>query len=62
MFEVTVKIRNSETSLSKKFICYDERVEISTESTTLSQMVEETKEGFVGDIEDINLTIKMVWR
>lgn len=60
MFEAKVKIKNSETSTTKKFLCYEEIV-LSTQSQILRDMVEETKQGFQGDIEDVTITIKMVW-
>ena len=61
MFEVTVTIKDSDQTLNRKFLVYEENVQLNHEDKKLNEIVEATLKDFQGDPDDIILKIKMTW-
>jgi hypothetical protein len=60
MIEVSVKVSNSEQSYTQKFLVY-ESFSLSHDDPDLKKMVDEAIANFKGNVEDVNVKIKMVW-
>lgn len=58
MIEVSVKVSNSELSLTEKYLEY-QAFSLSKDDPKLSKMVEDTVKKFKGDVEDIRIVAKM---
>lgn len=61
MIELAVKISNDESRLNKKFIIYDDEILVSKDSSKLQEIVKSAIEDFQGNVDDVLVTIKMVW-
>lgn len=57
---VKVKVTNEEQAYTKKFLCY-EPITMSKSDPELLAMVEGTVKEFKGGVEDVNVTLSMVW-
>lgn len=63
MIEASVRIKNDESKLTKKFLIYDTDIVLSTEDPKLKNIVDEALKEFdkSGIPEDITITIRMTW-
>lgn len=61
MFELKVKVKGGDQTLNRKFLVYDEDINLSHDCDKLKNLVESTIKDFKEDVEDVILTIKMVW-
>lgn len=57
---VKVKVSNEEQTYTKKHLCY-EPITMSKSDPELLAMVEATVNEFKGGVEDVNVTLSMVW-
>lgn len=63
MIELTVKVKNSESKLSKNFLLYDEDIVLNTSDAKLKAYVDQTVKDFLecGKPETVETTLKMIW-
>lgn len=61
MFELTVHVKGEDQALRRKFLVYEENVQLNQTDPLLLSHVTETIEDFKGDAEDVLINIKMVW-
>lgn len=61
MVEISVKVSNEETKLVRKFILYDVPITVSTEDEQLKELVKTTTDSFKGHVDDVFITIRMIW-
>ena len=57
--EIHIKMKNSEKSMTHKFLIY-EQVTASSTDPIIMQCVKEAKESFKDEIEKIKITIKLL--
>ncbi len=58
--EVKVRISNPEQKYTKKELCY-EAISMSKDDAQLLKIVEGAIKDFKGPVEDVNVTLNMVW-
>ena len=63
MIEASVKVSNSESRLTKKFLIYDDDIVLNTENHKLKAYVEQTLRDFEqsGKPDDVYMTLKMMF-
>lgn len=59
--ELKIIMKNSDVTHTKKFLLYDPFM-LDHSDSTIQKCIEETREGFVGEPEDIVLRVSMVLR
>lgn len=61
MIEVSVTIRNDESTLTQKHLVYDENVRVSHEDPVLAGLVAQAEKDFGKAFEDVIVKIKYSW-
>ena len=61
MKEVSIKVSDSERTYVHKFLNYDTNLSVSHEDAALKAMVDEAKNNFKGQPEEIIIKIKYIW-
>jgi hypothetical protein len=61
MFELTVIVKGEDQALRRKFLMYEENVQLNQKDPILLSHVTETVKDFKGEVEDVLVNIKMVW-
>ena len=61
MIEISVKVSDSDQTLTQKFLCSEEGISLSHDDKELSKMVNETLSKFKGVAEDVLVKIKYTW-
>lgn len=63
MFELNIKVKDSEQTLNHKHLVYDENVQLTHDDPVLKKYVDESIKDFQGDKNDMEITlrIKYVW-
>lgn len=63
MFELNIKVKDSEQTLNHKHLVYDETVQLTHDDEVLKKHVDNAIEDFKGDTSDMEVTvrIKYVW-
>jgi len=62
VIEISVKVSNDEQRLTQRFTHYDPPITASMADPQLNQMVQSTIENFKGNVDDVLVSIKMVWK
>lgn len=57
--EITIRIKGEDKSANFKHLVYD-LLECSESDPTLKALIDQAKDEFVGEIESVSVTIKMV--
>jgi hypothetical protein len=60
MIELTVKVKNSERTLSQKHVIYDP-VTLQTEDSFLNELVKEATGVFGEEFDDVEIKTRMSW-
>ena len=63
MIEASIKVANSESKLTKKFLIYDEDMVLNHDDIKLKAYVDQSIKDFEhnGKPEDVIITFKMMW-
>lgn len=61
MFELTVRVKGDDQTLNKKFLVYDESVQLNHDNKYLKDLVEGTLKDFKGNVDEVKLKISMEW-
>ena len=61
MLEVTIKVSNSERSLTQKHLLYQDDVMVSKGNDELSAKVEKAIEIFADEVDDVVVKTRMDW-
>ena len=61
MLEVIVRVKGEDQILNRKFLCYEENVQMNHDDPHLKKMVEATISDFKGEVEDVLVKIKYTW-
>lgn len=61
MFELSIKVFNSEKSMTKKHPIYEENVVMSRDDETIRTLVNEAIEEFADDVEDVQVKTLMIF-
>ena len=61
MIEISVKVSDSDQTLTQKYLCAEEGIRLSHDDPELAKMVNETLSKFKGVAEDVLVKIKYTW-
>ena len=62
MILASVKVSNEETNLTKKFPLYNENIILNKEDPLLQEIVKDVVDAFKGNVDEVALTLKMIWQ
>ncbi len=60
MFEMSIKVSNSEKSMTKKHAVYEENIVMSCDDPTIRAYIKEAMEEFGDDVEDVQVRTLMI--
>lgn len=61
MFELTVIVKGEDQILRKKFLMYENYIELNHNDEILKEAVEKTVKDFNGDPDSVKIRINMEW-
>lgn len=61
MFDLTVKVKGDDATLSRKFLVYEENVQLNHDDPILKKHIESTLKDFKGNVEDVIVNIRVSW-